>query len=85
MLAILGMPGGWEWLIVLFVALLVFGSRLPSVMRTLARSIAGFRHEMDQAKREVDAESSGNGAGQESGTNDDTTDIRPAPPRDDDA
>ena len=26
------MPGGWEWLIILIVALLIFGKRLPEVM-----------------------------------------------------
>lgn len=53
MLAFLGMPGGAEWLIVLVVALLLFGSRLPEVMRSIARSIAGFKHEMEGAKREL--------------------------------
>ena len=31
------MPGGWEWLIILIVALLIFGKRLPEVMKSLGR------------------------------------------------
>ena len=53
MLAFLGMPGGAEWLIVGLVFLLLFGSRLPEVMRSIARGIAGFKHEMESAKQEI--------------------------------
>ena len=56
MLAILGLPSGSEWLVVLIVALLLFGKRLPSIMRTVARSLVGFRHEMQKARDEVVAE-----------------------------
>jgi len=56
MLAILGLPGGWEWIIVLVVALLIFGKRLPSVMRSLAQSIVGFKHELQKAKDDIDSE-----------------------------
>ena len=28
------MPGGWEWFIILIVALLIFGKRLPDVMKS---------------------------------------------------
>ena len=51
-----GIPGGYELLIVAFVALLIFGNRLPSVMRSLGKSvtefkkgIAGIEEEIDQA------------------------------------
>ena len=51
-----GLPGGYELLIVAFVALLIFGNRLPSVMRSLGKSvtefkkgIAGIEEEIDQA------------------------------------
>ncbi len=51
-----GQPGGYELLIVAFVALLIFGNRLPSVMRSLGKSvtefkkgIAGIEEEIDQA------------------------------------
>jgi sec-independent protein translocase protein TatB len=45
-------PGFAEWLVIAFVALLVFGpNRLPEVARTAARTIARFRSE---ARRNVD-------------------------------
>jgi sec-independent protein translocase protein TatA len=38
-----GLPGGSEWVIILIVALLIFGSRLPSVMRSLGKSVNEFK------------------------------------------
>ncbi len=51
-----GLPGGYELLVVAFVALLIFGNRLPSVMRSLGKSVtefkkgvAGIEEDMDMA------------------------------------
>lgn len=38
-----GMPGHFELLIVLFVALLLFGHRLPGLMRSAGRSVVEFK------------------------------------------
>ena len=38
-----GLPGGWEWLIVLFIILLLFGRRLPGVARSLGQGISSFK------------------------------------------
>lgn len=38
-----GMPSGIEWVIVLVVALLLFGRRLPEVMRGLGGGVREFR------------------------------------------
>ena len=38
-----GLPGGYEFLVVGFVALLIFGNRLPSVMRSLGQGITEFK------------------------------------------
>jgi sec-independent protein translocase protein TatA len=48
--------GGTELMVIAFVALLIFGNRLPSVMRSLGKSVtefkkgvAGIEDEIDQA------------------------------------
>ena len=38
-----GLAGGWHWLIILFVVLLLFGNRLPSMMRSLGRGVTEFK------------------------------------------
>ncbi|CAN5650554.1 twin-arginine translocase TatA/TatE family subunit [soil metagenome] len=55
-LAFLPHIGGYEVVVIGFVALLVFGNRLPSVMRSLGRSVtefkkgvAGIEEDLDQA------------------------------------
>ncbi len=47
-------PGGWEWLIVLIIALLIFGARLPSVMRSIGKSIVEFKKGIKDVKDDVD-------------------------------
>lgn len=44
------MPGGWEWLIILAVALLLFGgSRLAGLGKGVGRSIREFKEEVKSA------------------------------------
>ena len=42
-LAYFGFPGGAELLIVAFIILILFGSRLPNVMRSLGQGITEFK------------------------------------------
>ncbi len=56
------MPGGWEWIIILVVALLLFGgSRLAGLGKGVGRSIREFKEEVKSSDAEqkpevVDAE-----------------------------
>ena len=53
-----GMPGGWEWVVVLIIGLLIFGRRLPEVGRSIGKSIVEFKRGVKGIKDEIDAEAS---------------------------
>lgn len=38
-----GIPGGWEWLLILAVVLVLFGNRIPGVARSLGSGISEFK------------------------------------------
>jgi sec-independent protein translocase protein TatA len=52
--AFFGMPGHLELLIVAFVILLLFGHRLPSVMRSLGRGVVEFKRGIHGVEDELD-------------------------------
>jgi len=54
MLAIFGLPGGSEWIIILIVALLLFGPRLPSVMRSIGKGVVEFKKGLRDVEDDVD-------------------------------
>ncbi|MDH3241471.1 MAG: twin-arginine translocase TatA/TatE family subunit [Alphaproteobacteria bacterium] len=59
-------PGGWEWLVVLAIVLLIFGAgKLPSVMGDVAKGIKKFKSGMaedpDADKKTIDAKESADG------------------------
>ena len=53
-LAFINNLGGPELLIIAFVALLVFGNRLPSVMRSLGKSVTEFKKGVSGIEEEID-------------------------------
>ena len=61
MLGFLGLPGGSEWVVILIVALLLFGPRLPSVMRSIGKSVVEFKKGLkdveDEVSKDVDEDS----------------------------
>ncbi len=46
--------GGTELMVVAFVALLVFGNRLPSVMRSLGKSVTEFKKGVSGIEDDID-------------------------------
>lgn len=51
-----GVPGGWEWIVILVVALLIFGKRLPDIARSVGKSLTAFKkgiHEAEETKDEI--------------------------------
>ncbi len=50
-----GMPGGWEWVIIFFAILLLFGAkRIPALARSLGRSIREFKDGAKEVQQELE-------------------------------
>ena len=73
-----GTIGPWEGAIILVVALLLFGNRLPEVMRSMGRGVAEFKKGMREAENEI--ESTEKGAGEKKSKDGDKGDSDFHPP-----
>lgn len=51
--AVFGLPGGPEVLVIGLIALLLFGNRLPSVMRSLGKSVTEFKKGVQGIEEEI--------------------------------
>ena len=54
--AFIGAPSGWELIIVAVIVLVLFGSRLPKVMRSLGSSITEFKKGVNEGTGDEAAE-----------------------------
>jgi sec-independent protein translocase protein TatA len=56
-LALLPSFGPWELAVIGMVSLLIFGNRLPSVMRSLGKSVVEFKKGMNSIEEEIEGAS----------------------------
>lgn len=53
-LGIFGLPGGPEWIVILIIALLIFGRKLPDIARSVGKSVVSFKKGIRDVEDDVD-------------------------------
>lgn len=52
---LIGMPGGWEWIIVIIFVLVFFGARkIPELARGLGKGIREFKDATKEIKKDIE-------------------------------
>jgi sec-independent protein translocase protein TatA len=54
-----GLPGGWEWIAILLVVLVLFGHRIPGMARSLGSGITEFKRGLKEGGGDRPAPPSG--------------------------
>ena len=51
----LGMPGGWEWIVIVLFVVIFFGAKkIPEIARGLGKGIREFKDATKEIKKEID-------------------------------
>lgn len=50
------LPGGGEWIIILVIALLIFGKRLPEIARGVGKSLTSFKKGLKDIEDDTDTD-----------------------------
>jgi len=55
MIYLMGMPGGWEWILIILAIVLLFGGRkIPELMRGLGKGIREFNDAKGKVKESIE-------------------------------
>ena len=71
-----GMPGGWEWVIIIFFVLIFFGAkRIPELAKGLGRGIREFKDAARDIKKDINDASNTPNTGKVEGGENKSTNI----------